>query len=253
MVITLCKILSKSPSGIVYNSEDGRKTHESLGFSRKNAVEILNGVDIGNRILDANSESLRTTLGKQRDTPIVAHIGRFHPKKDHQTLLQAFSRVSRAMPHVRFVLVGSNVDYANSELADTINRLTLSGVCHLLGEREDVDQILEETDVLVSSSSWGEGFPNVIAEAMSQGVLCVATDVGEARNIIGNAGFIVRPKKPLELATQIMTALNLSRAKRREISQCAVDRIQEKFSIEKSSSAYMELYENLASFRESFR
>ncbi len=48
-------------------------------------------------------------------------------------------------------------------------------------------------DIVVSSSAFGEGFSNAVAEGMSAGLIPVATDVGDTMRIIGDTGHLVPP------------------------------------------------------------
>ena len=75
------------------------------------------------------------------------------------------------------------------------------------GGRSDVSKVHNAFDLEVSSSAWGEGFSNAIAEAMATGVPCVVTDVGDSSAVVGDTGWVCPPGRPDELASAIVAAL----------------------------------------------
>ena len=80
-------------------------------------------------------------------------------------------------------------------------------------------------DVVASTSAFGEGFSNAIAEGMSAGLIPVATDVGDARRIVGDTGFVVPPRNPGAFAEAIGAVAAMPKAERSRKGALARERI----------------------------
>ena len=97
-------------------------------------------------------------------------------------------------------------------------------------------------DILVSPSTHGEAFPNVIGEAMSCGVPCVVTDVGDSAQIVGNTGFVVKSSDTTDLVTKIMKLINLNKSERSQLSINARNRVQSEYNISNIVKLYESVY-----------
>jgi glycosyltransferase involved in cell wall biosynthesis len=86
--------------------------------------------------------------------------------------------------------------------AGTENLLRMPNVL-ALGRRNEVERLLAAADIIVSSSAFGEGFSNALAEGMACGLPAVATDVGDARTIVGDSGCVVPARNSRALAAAI--------------------------------------------------
>jgi glycosyltransferase involved in cell wall biosynthesis len=151
-------------------------------------------------------------------------------------------------PNAHFLLCGANVTRDNQALAALIDSLGLTHRCRLLGARHDVARINAALDV-ATSSSLSEAFPLALGEAMSCGIPCVATDVGDSALIVGPAGRIVPTANPEALAQAWETLLALPPTERTTLSRLARIRILEHFDIENVTRRYERLYETQVSAR----
>ena len=97
-------------------------------------------------------------------------------------------------------------------------------------------------DIASSSSSYGEGFPNVVGEAMSCEVPCVVTDVGDSAYIVGNTGRVVPVKNPDVLAKAWLELIKMKAAKRRELGAAARKRIINSFDLKDIVLRYEDMY-----------
>ncbi|MEL0099438.1 MAG: glycosyltransferase, partial [Opitutae bacterium] len=100
--------------------------------------------------------------------------------------------------------------------------------------------------LIVVSSAWGEGFPNVIGEAMACGTPCVVTDIGSSSLIVGKTGKVVPPRNPAALASAI-TELLLDDVLLKGCGVAARARVRDAYSIDKISQTYLDLYRGISS------
>lgn len=245
-VIRLGAALSRYPHAIAYNSRTSAHQHEVFGFKQSRTCIIPNGFDTEVFQPDNNVRArIRQELGLSDNTILVGLIGRYHPMKDHRNFLNAASLLRQEFPDVRFLLAGCDVNTDNSELAAMIVEYHLSDRVLLLGERKDIPQLNAALDIASSASAWGEGFANVIGEAMSCGVPCVVTDVGDSAWIVGDMGKVVMRCDPVALAAAWKSLIMLGCEGRKSLGLRARQRVIENFSLESVVKQYEDLYESL--------
>jgi glycosyltransferase involved in cell wall biosynthesis len=245
-LISLGARFSKSPQKIVYNSLTSARRHEQMGYDPLRTVIIPNGFDT--QTFKPNTEArhgLRESLCFDDQTPLIGMVARFHPMKDHTNFLQAAAILNHDHPDAHYLLVGLDVNAENHELTSRISTLGLTDYVHLLGERRDIDRILPGFDIATLTSAWGEGFPNVIGEAMACGVPCVVTDIGDSAWVVGDTGIAVAPRNPQALANAWMQMLELNPQEREHLGCAARQRIEENFTLPTIVEQYEELYSNV--------
>ena len=116
----------------------------------------------------------------------------------------------------------------------------------LIGKYDNIVEAMNGIDIYVQSSSYGEGFPNVVAEAMSCGTPCIVTDVGDAALISDKSGWVVPPSNPVKLANAIEKALiEIGNARHKKRSVKARSIIKSKFDIKNMINLYDKLWNKL--------
>ncbi len=147
---------------------------------------------------------------------------------------------------MQFVLAGKGIDEVNGDLKRAMEAAGVRHVTHLLGLRSDMPRLIAALDVLVSSSSYGEAFPNALGEAMACGVPCAVTDVGDSAYIVGDTGRIVTSGDMAGLALAIESLLLLTSDERLALGKRARTRVAEHFEIGQVVKRYEAFYDELA-------
>src|ERR1039458_4604092 len=182
----------------------GRTEHISLGYVASKMTVIPNGVDATLFRPDPQAHGIVCDeLGLPRSAVLIGLPAAFRPEKNHAGFAEAAARVAARRVDARFVLCGNDVSDSNHVLQAMLERQGLRGRYHLLGARKDMPRLMAAFRVVVSSSH-SEGFPNILAEAMACGTVCVAADVGDSAQIIGATGVVVPPDDPSALANAIL-------------------------------------------------
>jgi glycosyltransferase involved in cell wall biosynthesis len=234
------------PDRIVLCAESARAAHLQVGYVPEKLEVIPNGFDLSELRPDPSARfRIRAELSISDETPLVGLIGRLHKHKDHQTFVRAARVVADQFPNAHFVGAGEEQTYSASDLWRWVDEVGLRDRFHWLGVRRDVAAIDASLDVLVCSSTT-EGFPNVVGEAMACGVPCVATDVGECAEVIGDTGRIVPKQAPQQLGEAIVNLLRMPAAHRVKLGQAARLRVVERYDINRIVDRYVQLWRELA-------
>ena len=250
-LLTRAAILAGVPlapfaDGIVYNAERSAQRHAAIGYPSGKALVIPNGFDLDAFRPDTDAHAwLRAEHGLAPDTPIVGRVARNHPMKDHACLFGAFARVVEAVPAARLAVVGSGMVGDDPALAGLAAVAGVADKVLWLGPRRDIERLTAGFDVALSTSSRGEGFPNVMGEAMACGVPMVATDVGDAAAILDDPARIVPPGDAAGLAAIVVQLLQAGPDARAALGVRDRQRALARFTIAAVGDAYAALWARL--------
>lgn len=219
--------MSGWPDLVIANSQTGLDFHLKHGYRPRRTDVIPNGVNTGKFRPDAGERAaLRFELGLPEDAVVAIHVARLNPMKDHASFLKAM----HSLPQMRGLLVGAGTE-----------TLDLPGNVTALGLRKDVDRLYRCGDIVVSSSAFAEGFSNVLAEGMSSGLIPIATDVGDARLIIGDTGQVVPIRDPEALAKAL--ASEAQHPDREARKRAARARMVENFTLARAVERFATIYQ----------
>jgi glycosyltransferase involved in cell wall biosynthesis len=228
--IRACARRAARPDAVIANSYAGRDFHQRLGYAPRAFGVIPNGIDTARFCPDPEvRRRLRAALGiDEKRTFVAIHAARIDPMKDHESL----RALAALRPDIVFLAAGKGTD---TDLAGPKNLRGL-GIC------TDMPALYAAADAVLSTSAFGEGFSNVIAEGMAAGLPAVATDVGDARIIVGESGVVVPPRDPAALAAALDRLAEAGPGERAIRATTARARIEQHFSLARCVAAFDALH-----------
>ena len=202
-------------------------------------ISVVNGIDTTHFCFNSDARQEKRAELDIANKNLVLAIGRLESQKDYPNLLNAISILKKQRKDFKVLIVGDGP--LKEEIMLLADKLKITEFIELLGIRRDVPALMSASDIYVMSSAW-EGLPMVILEAMACERFVVATDCGGVNEVVGSAGFLVKPKDSTLLAQALNRALNLSDDEHYNIGAAARKRIIDNYSLSANVKAYFELY-----------
>ena len=152
----------------------------SYGYPRSKLEIIPNGYDTSFMRPDPEArKKIRRELSIPDECIAIGHIGRYHKIKNHRGLIRAFTAFHKDNPDSRLYMIGDGVA-ENAEISALIKELGIADAAIAIGRRSDIKDVINAMDFTVLFS-FGEAFPNVLAESMLCGKIAISSDAGDAR------------------------------------------------------------------------
>jgi len=232
---------------VIAVSEEIRETILKSGIKDFKITTLHNALVLNDFVSGTNDSSFRHELGIGKDTIVVANIGRLSPEKGQVAFLHAAKEVVKHIQNIRFILIGKGPD--REKLEKIVNELALGEWVIFVGFREDMVNIFKSIDLVVQTS-YTEGLPNVILEALLMKVPVIATDVGGTKEIIKNEvnGILVSPGFPEGVAAQIIRFAS-NKDCINKMASAGSYLIKKEFCFEKRTKMLALLYERIIEHR----
>ena len=199
---------------------------------KDNIITINNGVDI-NRFV----HPIKDISGQK--SFIVTMVAALRIEKDHETLLKAL----RLLPqNYRLRIVGGGPHEVADSVKSICHELGLDDRVEFMGLRQDIPEILEQSDINVLSSHW-EGLSLSSIEGMASGRPFIASDVDGLREMVGSAGILFPHGDDEELASKIQWLCEHPDEYREVATRCQ-DKAR-RYDISTTVNRYLDLYKRL--------
>jgi glycosyltransferase involved in cell wall biosynthesis len=210
------------------------------GFSAGRIEVVPNGIDLERYDAVADRAALRQRLGLAAERLYIIIVARFHPVKDHATLLNAFAGVAAARPDVDLLLAGDGP--LRPALEQQIASLGIGTRVRLLGVRSDVADLLRAADIFTLSSV-SEAASITLLEAMASGLPAVVTAVGGNPELVrDDVDGILVPRGDAVRFTDAFLRLIDDPGLRHRMGQSGAERVRSQFRMDTTIERYWTIY-----------
>ncbi|MBD2165283.1 glycosyltransferase [Calothrix membranacea FACHB-236] len=118
--------------------------------------------------------AVRAELNIPADAFVIGHVGRFHPQKNHQLLIDITAQIAQREPRMYLLLLGEG--YLQPEILDRVLQMGLGDRVIFAGSRSDIPRLMLGAMDVFLLPSLHEGLPLVLLEAQAAGLPCIISD-----------------------------------------------------------------------------
>lgn len=219
-------VIAVSKAGVKYLTENSK-------LSKQKITLIYNGVDI-------NVFAPSPKAGDNDDSLCIGTCAQLTSYKGWPDFLRVIYLIKNKFPKLKCIIVGDGP--LKGEVLNRAHSMGIFDMIDLVGFKKDVTHYLQKMDIFLMTS-WSEGLPVAIIEAMAAGLPVVATSVGGVPELVihGETGYLGPPNNP-EVIAKYASMLLENKELRKKLGKSGRERVKEHFIIQKMVSEYEKIY-----------
>jgi len=225
------------------NSRTAARQVKEFALTKAPVRFVANGIAISERVSQEDHARLKSELGFSDNHILLGTIARLDGNKNHAMLLRAFAPLTKRWPDLRLVIIGDG--QLKTRLSGIAKELGILSRVSFLGEIPLAARYLPAMHVCCLSS-YTEGMPNLVMEAMAAGVPVVSTRCGDTVDLVehGVSGYLVSADDDANMSRYLDVLLGKPE-QRLQMGQAGRQKMRDEFSVTQMVTRMTQFYEEL--------
>ncbi len=237
LIIYIHYIFSIIPNLIIFNSKNSRDTHAKFLIPKNNNILkiIYNSFD-GNefyKLTDEELNLLRKKFNLSNNDILISNLSRYHSMKNHKLFIKIANLLIKINSNYKFLMCGDGIKSKYSYLQND-NFMIFDNI-------KNINEILNLSDCVFLTSSYGESFPSILAESMLSETLVISTNVGMSRDLISDYGLLINDNLNINEINNFIK----DNFKNKKILELSRKKIISNYSIDKVCKFYIKTLHNI--------